>query len=189
MGVHKGNGGDALNYSLEFKGGTSTNVEFNEDMSIEELDEKVVPIIEEISKDANVQTQKVQGSNQVIFKSATLDVSQREELNSRLEEEFGVDPEKITAETISSTISSEMRTGAVSAVVVSTVLMLLYVWFRFKDVRFGASSVAALVHDVLVCTCVLCGGKSFCRQYFHCMHADDCRLFDQCDHRYLRPYP
>ena len=150
MGVHKGNGGDALNYSLEFKGGTSTNVEFNEDMSIEELDEKVVPIIEEISKDANVQTQKVQGSNQVIFKSATLDVSQREELNSRLEEEFGVDPEKITAETISSTISSEMRTGAVSAVVVSTVLMLLYVWFRFKDVRFGASSVAALVHDVLV---------------------------------------
>ena len=119
-------------------------------MSIEELDEKVVPIIEEISKDANVQTQKVQGSNQVIFKSATLDVSQREELNSRLEEEFGVDPEKITAETISSTISSEMRTGAVSAVVVSTVLMLLYVWFRFKDVRFGASSVAALVHDVLV---------------------------------------
>lgn len=94
MGVHKGNGGDALNYSLEFKGGTSTSVEFNEDMSIEELDEKVVPIIEEISKDANVQTQKVQGSNQVIFKSATLDVSQREELNSRLEEEFGVDPER-----------------------------------------------------------------------------------------------
>lgn len=62
MGVHKGNGGDALNYSLEFKGGTSTSVEFNEDMSIEELDEKVVPIIEEISKDTNVQTQKVQGS-------------------------------------------------------------------------------------------------------------------------------
>ena len=150
MGVYKMNTGDALNYSLEFKGGTSTSVEFNEDMSIEELDEKVVPIIEEISKDANVQTQKVQGSKQVIFKSATLDVSQREELNSRLEEEFGVDPEKITAETISSTISSEMRTGAVSAVVVSTVLMLLYVWFRFKDVRFGASSVAALVHDVLV---------------------------------------
>ena len=150
MGVFHAKDGKALNYSLEFKGGTSTSVEFNEDMSIEELDEKVVPIIEEISKDANVQTQKVQGSNQVIFKSATLDVSQREELNSRLEEEFGVDPEKITAETISSTISSEMRTGAVSAVVVSTVLMLLYVWFRFKDVRFGASSVAALVHDVLV---------------------------------------
>ncbi len=58
-------------------------------MSIEELDEKVVPIIEEISKDANVQTQKVQGSIRLFFKSATLDVSPEKELNSRLEEEFG----------------------------------------------------------------------------------------------------
>ncbi len=28
--------------------------------------------------------------------------------------------------------------------------MLVYIWFRFKDVRFGASSVMALAHDVLV---------------------------------------
>ena len=150
MGVHKGNGGDALNYSLEFKGGTSTSVEFNEDMSIEELDEKVVPIIEEISKDANVQTQKVQGSNQVIFKSATLDVSQREELNSRLEEEFGVDPEKITAETISSTISNEMKSDTILAVAVAIICMLIYIRFRFSDIRFGVSSIACLLHDVLV---------------------------------------
>ncbi|MDO4293738.1 MAG: protein translocase subunit SecD [Eubacteriales bacterium] len=150
MGVYKNSTGDPLNYSLEFKGGTSTNVTFAEDMSIEELDEKVVPEIERISGDANVQTQKVQGSNEVIFKTVTLDVDQREELNRMLEEDFGVDPETITSETISSTISSEMRSGAILAVLVSTVFMLLYVWFRFKDVRFGASSVAALLHDVLV---------------------------------------
>lgn len=189
MGVHKGNGGDALNYSLEFKGGTSTSVEFNEDMSIEELDEKVVPIIEEISKDANVQTQKVQGSNQVIFKSATLDVSQREELNSRLEEEFGVDPEKITAETISSTISSEMRTGrsicgcGIYRVDASVCMVPL------QGCQIRCQQRSSTGTRRTGCTCVLCGGKSFCRQYFHCMHADDCRLFDQCDHRYLRPYP
>ncbi len=28
--------------------------------------------------------------------------------------------------------------------------MLLYIWFRFKDIRFGASAVIALIHDVLV---------------------------------------
>ena len=28
--------------------------------------------------------------------------------------------------------------------------MLLYIWFRFKDIRVAASAVAALVHDVLV---------------------------------------
>ena len=150
MGIYSSKTGNALNYSLEFKGGTSTNVTFNEDMSIEELDEKVVPKIEEISKDANVQTQKVQGTNQVIFKTVTMEVEQRDELSSWLEEAFEVDPDTITTETISSTISSEMRANAVVSVLVSAVCMLIYVALRFKDVRFGASSVAALLHDVLV---------------------------------------
>lgn len=150
MGVNKSGTGEILNYSLEFKGGTSTNVTFNEDRSIEDLDAAVVPVIEEISGDPNVQTQKVQGTNEVIFKTKTLTVGQREELNAALAEQFGVDEEKITAETISSTVSSEMKTGAILAVLVASVCMLIYIWLRFKDVRFGASSVAALLHDVLV---------------------------------------
>ena len=71
MGINKSSNGEILNYSLEFKGGTSTNVTFNEDMTIEELDATVVPVIEEISGDPNVQTQKVQGTNEVIFKTVT----------------------------------------------------------------------------------------------------------------------
>ena len=43
-----------------------------------------------------------------------------------------------------------MKTDAVMAVMISTVCMLVYVWFRFKDIRFGASSVICLLHDVLI---------------------------------------
>jgi SecD/SecF fusion protein len=43
-----------------------------------------------------------------------------------------------------------MKTDAFVAVVVAIICMLLYIWFRFKDIRFGASSVMALCHDVLV---------------------------------------
>ena len=150
MGVNQGRTGQILNYSLEFMGGTSTNVSFNENLSIEDIDANVVPMIEKITGDGNVQTQKVQGSNEVIFKTRTLNVDEREELNKVMEENFGVDKEKITAETISSTISGEMRREAVIAVVIATVCMLIYIWFRFKDIRFGASAVAALIHDVLV---------------------------------------
>ena len=150
MGVNQSSTGDALNYSLEFKGGTSTNITFNEDMTIEELDSRVVPVIEEITGDGNVQAQKVSGSNEVIIKTRTLSVEERETLNAKMAEDFGVDTEKITAETISSTISSEMRNDAVIAVVIATGCMLLYIWFRFKDIRFAASAVTALVHDVLV---------------------------------------
>ena len=150
MLIFKGTSGEALKYSLEFKGGTSTNVTFAEDMPIKEIDARVTPLVEKVTGDKNVQATKVVGSNQVIIKTVTLDVKEREALNQALEEEFGVTQDDITSESISSTVSSEMRTDAVKAVVVATILMLLYIWFRFKDIRFASSAVIALLHDVLV---------------------------------------
>ncbi len=150
MGVNAAGGKDALNFSLEFKGGTSTNVVFNEDMTIESLDANVVPFIENITGDGNVQTQKVEGTNEVIFKTRTLNQEERAELETVLLDKFGVEENAITTESISSTISSEMRSESLLAVGVAAVFMLIYIWFRFKDVRFGASSVVALIHDVLV---------------------------------------
>ena len=150
MGINKAQTGGSLNYSLEFVGGTSTNVTFNEDMALADIDAKVVPLIEEITGDGNVQTQKVEGTNEVIFKTRTLDTEEREAFKTAMVDNFAADAEKITTETISSTISSEMKTDAIIAVVVATLCMLVYIWFRFKDIRFGASSVLALIHDVLV---------------------------------------
>ncbi len=150
MGVNKASGNNALNYSLDFVGGTSTSVTFNEDMELSELESEVVPVFNEIIGDSAVQIQKVSGSNEVIFKTNEMDVSQREALADALVESFGVNKELITAETISSTISSEMKSDAVVAVIIAAICMLIYIWFRFKDIRFAASSVAALLHDVLV---------------------------------------
>ena len=150
MGVNGARGKGMLEYSLEFQGGTSTNVTFNQDYSLEEIDSKVVPVVEKATGDAEVQTQKVRDTNQVIIKTKALDLEKREALDQALVEEFQVDESKITYSNISSTISSEMRQDAIIAVAIAAVCMLLYIWFRFKDIRFATSSVAALVHDVLV---------------------------------------
>ena len=150
MGVFRATQGNALNYSLDFVGGTSTSVSFNEDMSLEKIESEVIPIFTEVTGDNNVQIQKVAGSNEVIFKSAVLDTDKSTELSNQLVEKFAVDKDSITSETISSTISDEMKRDALIAVAVALVLMLLYIWFRFKDLRFGASSVICLAHDVLV---------------------------------------
>ncbi len=150
MGINKSSIGMTMNYSLDFVGGTSTTMTLNEDMSIEEIDAQIVPHIEEITGDGNVMSTKVAGSNDIIIKTRTLNVQEREAFNEVMVNNFGVDENSITAETISATISSEMQSGAIKAILVSTILMLLYIWFRFKDIRFGASSVIALVHDVLV---------------------------------------
>lgn len=150
LGVNRSQSGSILNYSMEFKGGTSTNVTFNEDMTLEKISSDVVPVVEQITKDADVQTQKVAGTNEVIIKTRTLTVDEREALNKSMVEHFGVESEKITAESISGAISQEMKRDAIVAVIIATICMLLYIWFRFKDIRFASSAVLALVHDVLV---------------------------------------
>ncbi len=142
--------GKALNYGMDFTGGTSTNVTFNENLSLEDISSRVVPVVSQITGDADVQTQKVEGTNEVIIKTKTLSVDQRQALSNAMVESFGVEAEKITAESISAAVSKEMKQDAVAAVVIATVLMLLYIWFRFKDIRFATSAILALVHDVLV---------------------------------------
>ncbi|MCI8483752.1 MAG: protein translocase subunit SecD [Lachnospiraceae bacterium] len=150
MGINHSKDGKILNYSLDFVGGTSTTVTFNEDYTIAEIDEKIVPLIEEITKDGNVQTQKVEGTNQVVIKTRSLELAEREALNQKLMTEFGVEESGILAENISSTVSNEMKSDAIWAVAIATICMLIYIWFRFKDIRFAGSAVIALLHDVLV---------------------------------------
>lgn len=148
MGVHKASSGDALNYSLEFRGGAQTSVTFNEAMTLEKTNAEVVPLMEAIT--GTVQIQTVQDSNEVIFKTGSLTVEQRDAVNEMLVSNFGVDESRITTEVISSTISNEMKSDTIIAVVVAIICMLVYIRIRFKDIRFGVSSIIALLHDVLV---------------------------------------
>lgn len=149
MGVNKVGTGDMLNYSLEFKGGTATTVMFNEYMTLEEANDRVVPLIEELTGSA-VQVQNVQETNEIIFKTNTLTVEQREAIDEMLMTNFDVTEDVINSETISSTISNEMKTDTILAVAVAIICMLIYIRIRFKDLRFGISSIVALLHDVLV---------------------------------------
>lgn len=143
-------GGNILNYSLEFQGGTSTSVTFNEDYTIEELNDEVIPLFSEVTGDNDIQVQKVAGSNQVIFKTKTLTNEQRLALEDSLIEKYEIDQEQIQEESISATVSQEMKRDAIVAVLVAAIMMLIYIWFRFKDIRIAASTVLALLHDVLV---------------------------------------
>ena len=150
MGINHARGIGAMNYSLDFVGGTSTTVTFDKEYTLDEIDSEMIPDLEDITGDPNIQVQTVKGTNQVIFKSQTLDLNEREEFSQYMGENYGVAATDITTENISSTVSSEMRSDAVVAVIIATICMLLYIWFRFKDIRFATSAVVALVHDVLV---------------------------------------
>lgn len=150
MGIHGSKSGASLNLSLEFMGGTSTSLVLADDMSIEEIDAQIVPGIEDITGDGNVQVQKVEGGNEIIIKTRELNEGERQELEQLFIEGYGVQADTIQSQTIGATISQEMKTSSLISVSIAIVCMLIYIWLRFSDWRFGISSVAALLHDVLI---------------------------------------
>ena len=154
--VNKGIGtrGNTMNFSLEFSGGTSTAVTFNENYSLERAESEVLPVFEQVGVErAHVQIQTVDNSNQVVFKTPSLDEDTRSELASSLKSTFGITDDKIDSQNISSTISSETQRDAILAVIIASILMLIYIAFRFSDARFGISAVLALIHDVMFVFC------------------------------------
>ncbi len=149
--VNKGIGtrGNTMNFSLEFSGGTSTAVTFNEEYSLEKAESEVIPVFNEAGVDGNIQIQIVDGTNQIIFKSNNLSEDTRSALAASLKEKFELTDDKIDSQNISSTISAETQRDAILAVVIASLLMLIYIAFRFSDARFGVSAVLALLHDVM----------------------------------------
>ena len=150
IGINSSRGIGGFNFGLDFSGGSSTSIEFNENLSLEDIDKRVVPIFEGITNSADIQTQKVANSNEVIIKSRFLSEEEMKNLYQTLETDFSVPEENIHTENISGAVSVEMRKDAVIAVIIATILMLIYIWFRFKDIRFAGSAVIALLHDCLV---------------------------------------
>ncbi len=150
MGVYAAKGDNVLNYSLEFMGGDTTQITFKENISDDKITSELIPIFEGVTGDANVQKQRIEDSNDVIIKTRELTEDERAKLNDALIEKYNIQSSDIQSESISSTVSGEMKRDAIVSVVIAAVCMLIYIWFRFKDIRFASSSVLALLHDVLV---------------------------------------
>ncbi|SET33521.1 protein translocase subunit SecD [[Clostridium] polysaccharolyticum] len=144
--VNRSQIGTVLNYDLDFSGGTQTQVTFKDEVPGNSE-------IESVFKDATgeiANVSSVQGEKAVLVKTKTLNLKQRTKLQDTLSSKYGIDEGNIASESISSSVSNEMKSDAVTAVIIATVCMLIYIWIRFKDLAFGASAVIALIHDVLV---------------------------------------
>ncbi len=143
--IGKAKTGNSLNYGLDFMGGTSTEIVFSGNApSNQELEQLVK---DSIGKPGEVV--QIQGEEAAIIKTEVLSLAEKAKLEAALNEKYGVSGEDITSTSISGTVSGEMKSDAVVAVLVATVCMMLYIWIRFKNLGFAASSVLALCHDVL----------------------------------------
>lgn len=151
--------GDIFNYGLDFKGGTATEITFDgglPDNIQAELESSVynaIGVTPEISVSSD--------ANSATIKTGELSVEERAELTSMLMETYGVEEGLITTNSISPTVSGEMKRDAVLAVIIAAIGMLLYIWIRFKNFNFATSAVIALLHDVFIVIAVYAVGSAF----------------------------
>lgn len=139
-----------FNLSVEFKGGVSTSVEFDNNYDIKEFNEKILPEIQKIVGDGDVLANAVTGTNEYVIRTKTLPTSVRDEINKMLVEKFGAIEGKFNESSVSATVSKEMAKDSVVAVSIAVVCMLIYIFIRFRDIRFASSAILCLVHDIVI---------------------------------------
>ena len=151
MAGFKASGNRALNYSLEFVGGTTTTYTFQQEYSQEQIENEIIPVIRQAAGITEVQQQKVKDSTKVTFKTTDLTLDQREAAEEAVKAKFPIqDGTIVESDTIGSSVSATMKQSAFISVIIATICMLIYIFIRFRDIKFALAAVIALVHDCLV---------------------------------------
>lgn len=137
-----------LNFDVEFIGGTVMEINIGQTFDI---NKDIKPIVVEITGEDNPQITKL-GAQGVAIKTKSIDANTRKELYNALKNKFNLHEKDdlLNVSDVSPTISSEMQVRAMQALLLASILMLIYITFRFKDWKFGLAAVIPLIHDVLI---------------------------------------
>ena len=158
--VNKATSGNILNYGLDFLGGTTYDIPFGKDTKIDSsLKKEVESIFAKNSNSNDIVISEVSGSNELNVKTVELTEEQRANVTNELSKKYSIKEKNIQIQSISASVSGEMKRDAVLAVIIAAICMLIYIWFRFKDIVFAGSAVLALLHDVIVVLLVYAAAK------------------------------
>ena len=141
-----------LNLSIEFTGGSRITLAFEKELSNEKIQ-----TIRDVFEENKVKVSTIEKSaNTVLIRSQVLDQKQDTAIIEDLKKEAGEFKQQ-QYETVGPTIGSEITLNAIKALVIASVLVILYITWSFRKVprptssfRFGVSAILALIHDLLV---------------------------------------
>lgn len=136
---------NGFNYGIDFSGGTIMRI--NAGQFIEE--EKVYDIVNKVDSGASVVYAGANKETVVIKSTLALTNEQKNEISRAFVDEYKVDRNNIEDTTTGPSISREIRQKAVISIIIASILMLIYVTFRFEW-KYGVAAVFALIVDVLV---------------------------------------
>lgn len=138
-----------LNFGIDFTGGTILDLKFEQPVAIYQIRETLKPFgLEGATIQLSGNTSELMTSTDVMIRTIDLEESQRKEVMAALRSAVG-SYEVLREEKVGATIGGELIFNAVMALVISWVLIILYIAYRF-EFRFGVAAVLALVHDILI---------------------------------------
>ncbi|NLJ72047.1 MAG: protein translocase subunit SecF [Syntrophomonadaceae bacterium] len=130
-----------LNLGIDFKGGSILHVRIEQSISAQDIRVAL--------KDINLDNAEVQKSGDEFYiRTAELNQEETKELQSTLADKFG-ETEFLGAESVGAAIGSELTRDALLALLIATVLMLIYITVRFEW-TFGVAAIIPIIHNVLI---------------------------------------
>lgn len=145
MFAHSSAGNGMLNWDVDFTGGTSMELDMGDTYDQAQLEK----IIQDVTGQKSPRVQEIVGTNEVAVKMQSLDSETRAALVDEIATTFPK-AEVLSSADVSGTVSREMQSSAIKATIIACLAMLVYISFRFRDIRAGGSAIGALLHDILL---------------------------------------
>ena len=138
-----------LNFGIDFTGGTIIDLKFEQPVEISKVRESLKPFgLDGATIQLSGESSDVASSTDVMIRTVDLEENQRKEVMAGIKSSVG-NYEVLREEKVGATIGGELIFNAVMALVISWVLIILYIAYRF-EFKFGFAAVLALVHDILI---------------------------------------
>ena len=138
-----------FNFGIDFTGGTIIDLKFEQPVEISKIRESLKPFgLDGSTIQLSGETSDVASSTDVMIRTVDLEETQRKNVMAGIRSSVG-NYEVMREEKVGATIGGELIFNAVMALVISWVLIILYIAYRF-EFKFGIAAVVALVHDILI---------------------------------------
>ena len=138
-----------FNFGIDFTGGTIIDMRFERQVTLTEIRDVLKGYnLDNATIQLSGEASNVESSQDVMIRTIDLEENQRKEIMASLNDKVGAYT-VLREEKVGATIGGELITDALMATVISWILIILYVSYRFEW-RFGISAILTLIHDILV---------------------------------------
>ncbi len=145
--------GSPLPIGVDFTGGSRFVIRFTEPAS----EDAIRQVFQQYGLDPTIQQLGEKTDNRWQIRTSFVEPEQVQKLLDELDARVApIDREQTRYDAVSPSIGSEVTRAAAVAVVVASLIVLLFIWYSFRRVphafRFGACAITGMIHNLLIAT-------------------------------------